>query len=199
MGSRRPTRRQRLVTGLAVSVLAAGVHMGAAAAEPPAVTVEEQQGLYVVATRFLVAQPRSVAVAVLTDYETIPHFMPDVRRSIVLERGERYALVEQEAVSRLLMFSKRVHLVLEVREAGGGIISFRDLCGWSFAIYEGRWRLSDTADGVAIEYELRAQPAFDVPAFLVRRLLERDAERMIEALQAEIAARQTGERPEPRS
>src|SRR4051812_16099780 len=73
-------------------------------------TVREQKGVYTVAARFLVDQPASVALTVLSDYEQIPRFMPDVRTSVVRDRGTGWAVVEQEAESRLMMFSKRIHL-----------------------------------------------------------------------------------------
>ncbi len=56
--------------------------MGLAAATPPPppdVTVAARDGLYHVTATFRIAQPASVAFAVLTDYEQIPRFMPDVR------------------------------------------------------------------------------------------------------------------------
>jgi hypothetical protein len=78
--------------------------------------------------RFVVDQPAAVALAVLTDYEQIPRFMPDVRTSIAWERAIRSAVVEQDAVSSVMMFSKRVHLVLEIEEQPDALI-FRDRCG----------------------------------------------------------------------
>jgi len=46
-------------------------------------------------------------------YESIPRFMPDVTRSVVRARQPGRAIVEQEAVSRVALFVKRVRLVLE--------------------------------------------------------------------------------------
>jgi len=40
-----------------------------------------------------------------------------------------------------------------------------------------------------VTYELSAKPSFDVPEFLLKRLLKRDASQMIERLKAEVAAR----------
>jgi hypothetical protein len=102
----------------------------------PSVTVREARGVYAVSARFQVAEPPAVALAVLTDYENIPRFLPDVTSSVVRERSERRAVVEQEAVSRMMMFSKKVHL---------------------------------------ITYELTAKPSFDVPEFILKRLLKRDS------------------------
>lgn len=152
------------------------------------VTVEEAQGTYAVAAQFEVPQPPSHALAVLTDYEHIPRFMPGVRTSIVRERSAGRVVVEQEAVSRMMMFSKRIHLLLEVREEGD-TLRFRDAAGHSFSTYEGTWHLSELSGRTVVTYELRAKPNFDVPGFLLGRLLRRDARQMIDSLRAEIAAR----------
>jgi carbon monoxide dehydrogenase subunit G len=152
-----------------------------------AVTVREERGVYSVAARFQVPQSPALALAVLTDYEHIPRFMPGVETSIVLERRTGLVVVEQEAVSHLMMFSKRVHLVLEVTE-GADTLRFRDRSGRSFARYEGSWQLCEENGQTVILYDLTAQPSFDVPQFLLRRLLKRDAGLMIAGLRREIAA-----------
>jgi carbon monoxide dehydrogenase subunit G len=162
-----------------------------ASAQPSAqsVSVHEQRGTYSVVARFAVEQPPAVALAVLTDYEQIPRFMPGVRTSTVLERTTGRTVVEQEAVSSIMMFSKRVHLVLEIDEHPDAVV-FRDRCGRSFARYEGAWRMVAAGDGrTIITYELTADPAFDIPGFVLKRLLRRDSAEMIERLQHEIAAR----------
>jgi ribosome-associated toxin RatA of RatAB toxin-antitoxin module len=151
-------------------------------------TVREDQGVYRVTARFLIDQPRSAALAVLTDYEEIPRFMPDVRTSVVRERAVGRVVVEQEAVSGVMMFSKRVHLVLEIEEQLDALI-FRDRSGRSFVRYEGAWRLSEQDGQTAITYELTAEPSFDVPGFMIKRIVRRDAAQMIDHLQREIAAR----------
>jgi hypothetical protein len=163
---------------------------GAMAGEGPAptVTVREARGVYAVSARFHVPQPPLVALAVLTDYEHIPRFLPDVTSSVVRERSASGAVVEQEAVSRMMMFSKTVYLLLEITEEGTAI-RFRDLCGRSFAHYEGAWRVTASGTGSDIGYELTAKPSFDVPEFILKRLLKRDSTRTIERLSAEIAAR----------
>jgi carbon monoxide dehydrogenase subunit G len=158
------------------------------AGSAPAVTVREERGVYSVAARFQVPQSTALALAVLTDYEQIPRFMPGVETSIVLERASGLVIVEQEAVSHLMMFSKRVHLVLEITE-GADTVRFRDRSGRSFVRYEGTWRLCEENGQTVILYKLTAEPSFDVPQFLLKRLLRRDAGQMIDGLRREIAAR----------
>jgi ribosome-associated toxin RatA of RatAB toxin-antitoxin module len=176
------------VTTIALLVIAliASAAPRAEAMDQPDVTVREQDGIYRVAATFSVAQSASAVFDVLTGYEQIPRFMPDVRSSRVIERGEGRAVVEQEAVARVMMFSKRIHLVLDISEAAERI-EFRDRCGESFAHYEGSWNISTKGARAVVTYELSAKPAFDVPEFLLRRLLKRDAQTMIRRLQDEIA------------
>ena len=168
---------------------------GAVLAGPPAapqLTVAERDGAYHVAAGFAVQEPLHAVMSVLTDYARIPKFMPDVKLSKVLERNGGSLLVEQEAVSRFMLFSKRVHLILDVQEEAGSI-RFRDRCGNSFVSYEGAWLVSEHDSLTVVDYHLTAKPAFDVPAFVLKRLLKRDALVMIERLQTEIAARAAGQ------
>lgn len=154
----------------------------------PTITVREEQGVYFVDARFHVAEPPATALAVLTDYERIPLFMPTIRKSVVRERSDSRVLVEQQAVSKLLMFSRTMHLVLEISEEADAL-HFTDLCGASFEQYEGSWQMAVHDGRTEIRYELRAEPSFDVPEFLLKRVLRRDSRDMIAALQREMAAR----------
>lgn len=177
---------RRLLCGL---LLAAVVGAAANAASPgPDVRVHEDKGIYRVAARFEVPQPPAAVLAVLTDYEAIPRFMPDLRRSIVRERDGARVVIEQEAVSTLMFFSRRVHLTLLVHEADDAV-RFTDVSKRSFSEYTGAWRLEPHAAGTVVAYELTAKPAFSVPEFVLVRLLKRDAHEMIDRLREAIAAR----------
>src|SRR4029453_3312487 len=131
-----------------------------------------------VAASFVTPQSSAAAQDVLTDYEAIPRFMPDVRTSRIVERRATSIVVEQEAIARVLVFSRRIHLLLEVH-AEPGRIRFRDRCGQGFTRYEGMWTLSERDGHAVVTYELVARPGFGVFEFLLTRLLARDADRMI--------------------
>jgi carbon monoxide dehydrogenase subunit G len=179
--------RNTLLVVLTV-LLAGGPAFAAGPSDAPVVQVSETNGVYSVSARFTVTEMPGDVLAVLTDYAQIPRFMPGIRTSIVHERAEGRAVVEQEAVSKLMMFSKRVHLMLDVREMNGGM-TFRDRCGQSFKQYEGSWRVSREGTLTTVLYELKADPTFDVPEFMLKRLLKRDSGEMIEQLQREVARR----------
>ena len=192
MASKAPMFRKNTSGGLVLTAAALFLLLQAALAvaeqSPASLTVREEKGVYTVVARFLVDQPPSLALTVLTDYEQIPRFMPDIRTSIVRERTTGRVVVEQEAVSGVMLFSKRVHLVLEIEEQPDAVV-FRDRCGVSFVRYEGAWRVSLQNGQTAITYELTAEPSFDVPRFMLKRLFRRDSAEMIKRLQREIATR----------
>jgi len=167
-----------------------GAQIAASDAHEPSrdVVVLEARGVFHVTARFDVPQSAPTAHAVLTDYEQIPRFMPDVKRSIVRERFPDGVIVEQEAVAHMMMFSRRIYLLLHVHMTDRAI-RFHDSSGRSFEQYEGAWQLAPQMGGTSITYELTARPSFDVPEFLLKRLLKRDAQRMIDQLRTEIAAR----------
>jgi ribosome-associated toxin RatA of RatAB toxin-antitoxin module len=174
---------------LCAALIAAGGNApGAFPGEPAVVTVSETGGVYKVTAAFAVTEPAHTVMAVLTDYARIPKYMPDVEISRVLERTPNGAVIEQEAVSRFLMFSKRVHLVLDVRE-GADLLHFRDRCGQSFESYEGTWLITQHDSLTVVDYQLSARPAFEVPGFVLKRLLKRDAAQLIDRIKAEIARR----------
>lgn len=152
------------------------------------VSLLQDGNVFTVTATFDVPHAASVVAAVLTDYEHISRFMPDVTKSVVVERGEGRAVVEQEAVARLMLFSKRVHLLLDV-EQEEDVIRFRDRGGRSFSRYDGSWRIATVNGRTTITYELTARPSFDVPDFILGRLLKRDARKMIEGLRREMARR----------
>jgi ribosome-associated toxin RatA of RatAB toxin-antitoxin module len=178
-------RRFVMITVLSICI---GASASAGAQVDPTITVTEAVGVYRVSAVFSVPQETQSVVAVLTDYAAIPRFMPEVRFSNVIERSDDRVVVEQEAVARFLMFSKKVHLVLEVQQQGN-TIRFRDRCGKSFTRYQGTWTVVEREGQSQVTYELQAHPSFDVPEFLLKRLLKRDADQMIERLKIEIGAR----------
>jgi ribosome-associated toxin RatA of RatAB toxin-antitoxin module len=171
-------------------ILASGAGLVRAQAPAPSqVLVAEERGVYSVKATFTVPQSAETVLAVLTDYAAIPQFMPQVRTSIVREQAAGRVVVEQEAVARFLMFSRRIHLILQVNEAPSAI-TFADLCGRSFHQYAGTWEFERVNGLTRVRYTLTAKPAFAVPELLLGRLLKRDANQMVAGLQREIARRE---------
>ena len=174
---------------LLLAAVAAAWTTTVGAAQAPVVAVRSNgDGVYAISARFSVPEPASVVQEVLTDYPNIPRFMPTVRTSRIVEQTDGRVRLEQEAVSKFMMFSRTVHLVLDVEESEGAI-RFRDDCHKSFAVYDGSWTITPQVNGAELVYELTAKPVFSVPGMVLKRLLERDSRDMIDGLRAEISLR----------
>ena len=186
-GGRRAPRLPR-VLAIAALLLGPGLTAAGASEGGTPVTVTRVDGAYVVQARFSVPQSTAEVIAVLTDYDGIPRFLPGIRRSVVRSRQGARTMVEQEAVSRVLLFSRRVHLLLEIDESADALV-FRDTSGRSFERYEGAWRVSPAGHATLVRYELTARPAFSVPESVLIRLFRRDSRETIARLAAEIARR----------
>lgn len=182
--------RRLLIAAATLLLGVAATVRPALADERPDVAIGRDGDAYTVAARFRVPHPSALVLSVLSDYDDIPRFVPDVKKSAVIETRGAVRIVEQEAVSHVMMFSKRVRLQLVVEETSDSL-TFRDQLGTSFARYEGRWNLAACPDGTIVSYRLVAEPSFSVPGFLIRRLLSRDAGDMIDSLRAEMDARAT--------
>lgn len=178
----------RALLVLAFAAAVAPATAAAAGQAPPVVSVRAIDGVYTVEARFDIAAPPETVRDVLTDYAGIPRFMPDVHKSVVRERHGARVIVEQEATSKVLMFSKTVHLLLEVHE-GSDVLTFRDTCRKSFALYAGAWTFTPDRAGTSVTYTLTAKPAFSVPPFIIKRLLDSNARDTIDAIRAESVLR----------
>jgi carbon monoxide dehydrogenase subunit G len=173
----------------AVVLLLLGAGAGITTAEPVAVELARKGDAYVVEAAFEVRAPADVAWRVLTDYEGIATFVSSIRHSTIRERQPGRVVLEQQGVGKAWILSVPMHVVLEVREEDGRRLAFRDLCGKSFTIYEGRWEV-DEADGrTSVRYSLRADPTGRRPAMFARPAIRGSVRKLLEEVRAEILVR----------
>ncbi len=140
---------------------------------------------------FACVAPDSVVWNVLSDYEHIERFVKSVRSSRVEWRDHDHVMLRQDAVGSVLMFHRRVSVLLDVRETHGQRIRFRDVLGSDFASYVGEWRLAPDSSGTRVEYELATEPKGVVAQSMCRGVLTRTARDLLEQVRAEILPRMT--------
>jgi hypothetical protein len=132
---------------------------------------------------------REAAWEVLTDYGGISAFVPAVKRSRVAGGKPGEATVEQELAGGWLFFSRRVTLLLEVRETPPDSLRFEEVSGKDFASYAGEWTLEARDGGTFVTYHLRAEPKFHVPAFAVKSGFKSGARDLLRGIRAEMIRR----------
>jgi|SRR5882672_1804931 len=127
-----------------------------------------------------------VAWAVLTDYDHLAKFIPDMKTSRVVSREGNRVRVEQTGDVGFFFYKEPVNVVLEVREEPP-----RRITAWSVEGnvkgLETRYELDVSGKGVRLDYAGRFVPAFAIPPLigmpLVSRLIERRFRAMVEEIE----------------
>jgi ribosome-associated toxin RatA of RatAB toxin-antitoxin module len=119
---------------------------------------------------------------VLTDYERMPEFVPDLKKTKIVSRSGNRIILEQAGVARFMFFSRPINLVVQAYEEPMSSIDITLVTG-DMKVYVCRWAITPTADGgTRVDYAGRMVPKFYVPSMLGSNLLRTDIERMMQAV-----------------
>jgi Polyketide cyclase / dehydrase and lipid transport len=129
---------------------------------------------------------------VLTDYDHLAAFVPDLELSRVLSRERNSALVEQKGAARLLILSYSMDVQLAVTEYPQERVESRAVAG-NFREMRNIYTLEVHQGRVLLRYSGRMVPDFFVPPLIGTYVLRRSVESMFRALVDEIERGQ-GER-----
>lgn len=146
------------------------------------VDTEDMKVFEVAATGSVAAAPATVW-KILTDYERMPDFVPDMQMSHVLSRNGNHVVVEQFGVARFLFIKRDIHLVVQVIEQPMSMIDIGLITG-DMKLYNCRWELVPIPEtgGTRILYSGRLSPRFYVPGMLGSNLIRSDIEHMMSAV-----------------
>jgi ribosome-associated toxin RatA of RatAB toxin-antitoxin module len=136
----------------------------------------------VTATGTVRAAPEAVW-KILTDYERMPEFVPDMQKSKVITRAGNLAVVEQYGEARFLFFKRPIFLVVNVSEQPMTSIDISLVTG-DMKIYKCRWEMVPLPEtgGTRINYTGTLVPKFYVPGMLGANIIRSDIERMMTAV-----------------
>ncbi len=119
---------------------------------------------------------------VLTDYEAMPEFVPDLKKNKVMSRTGNRVIIEQAGVARFLFLSRPIHLVVQAAEEPITAIDITLVTG-DMKIYACRWEMTALPDGgTRVAYTGKMVPKFYVPGMLGSNIIRRDIERMMKAV-----------------
>ena len=141
----------------------------------------DEQVFEVTASGVVRASPAAVW-KVLTDYEAMPEFVPDLKKSKVMSRTGNRVIIEQAGVARFLFLSRPIHLVVQAAEEPISAIDITLVTG-DMKVYACRWEMTALADGgTRVSYRGKMVPKFFVPGMLGSNIIRRDIERMMKAV-----------------
>lgn len=140
---------------------------------------------------FVHVTPRQ-AWQVLTDYDHLTDFVPDLVRSQVLSRSEHEATVEQVSRASFLFLSHTVRMVVHIDEQPFSAIDVALVSG-DMRHYRAHWGLEEVTrrgeNGTLITYSGELAPKFYLPPLVGHSLVQAQVQKMVAAVVAEIEKR----------
>jgi ribosome-associated toxin RatA of RatAB toxin-antitoxin module len=145
----------------------------------------------ITATGFVRATQRQ-AWNVLTDYDRLHEFVPDLQSSTLLSRDGRVAVVEQHSHAVFLFLSQSVHLVVRITEQPDSIIDVSLIDG-DMKSYSAHWELMPATEegvpGTRVNFAGTMEPDFFVPPLIGNAIVQVNVKKMVEAVLHEIERR----------
>ena len=137
--------------------------------------------------------------AVISDYDRLAEFIPDMHSSRVIRRDGDQVLVEQTGEFGFLFFRQPIEVRLSVAESPPRRIVAHAV-GGNLQSLEGRYAVDSLPGGeVRLSYSARLVPGFQVPPFVSRMAVRSTMARQFQALVQEIVRRDLSARAEARS
>ena len=152
-------------------------------------TAEHNEAITVNASAVMQVR-RATAWSVISDYDHLADFVPDMQSSRVLQRDGNQVLLEQKGSLGFLFFRQAIEVRLAVTEWPQQRIAAHAI-GGNLKQMDGSYTLETQADGrVRLAYSARLVPAFAIPPLVGKPVLRQLLKRQFKALVDEIQRRE---------
>ncbi|MFS8797431.1 SRPBCC family protein [Synechococcus sp. O70.2] len=132
--------------------------------------------------RILIPVERRQVWQVLTDYDHLAEFIPNLVESRLLGSQNGRKLVRQVGSQQVLFARFSAAVVLAIEEVFPHQLRFQEVEG-DFLIFEGFWELADWLEQqTLLTYHLQVQPPRRMPVGLVERRIRRDLALNLQAI-----------------
>ena len=126
---------------------------------------------------------------VLTDYENLSRFIPNLSTSELIQRQGQTVRLQQVGSQQLLGLRFSAQVQLELTEfPQDGLLQFRMVKG-DFRRFEGSWQIRQRPDGSSLLYELTVQGCLGMPIALIEERLRDDLSSNLKAVVLEAHRR----------
>lgn len=184
------------IVRLLIVTLATLVTMSPGVQASPRVSVSIQRNgdVFDIDAVLLAPVPLDVAWEVLTDFESMEKFVPNVQASRIVARDGNRLTIEQNGVARFgpLRFSFASERIVELTPRT--LIRSTQTRG-NMTRLESLTRFSPTPDGTRLDYHVDVEPDTMFPAALTQRFLVHEIEEQFEAIVREMVRRLEARRP----
>jgi ribosome-associated toxin RatA of RatAB toxin-antitoxin module len=130
-----------------------------------------------ISAKVQIPQPVEQIWKVLTDYEALPDFLPNLAKSRLIEHPNGGIRLEQVGSQRLLNFNFSARVVLDLEECFPKEINFRMVEG-DFKGFSGSWYLEPYSlgkyVGTNLSYTIQVWPKLTMPVGIIENRLSKD-------------------------
>jgi ribosome-associated toxin RatA of RatAB toxin-antitoxin module len=190
-----PARARWLAVVLCLAAAPAAPQEPAPGRDGVVIEVSRERDAYRIRAAADIPPDRAAAWRVLTDYERLTDFVPDLHASRVLAREGARVTVEQKGEARLWIFRIPIEVRFIAEEQPYETVTSRAVAG-SFRELTGRYELQPQGGALRLIYTGRLVPDFGMPPFidsaLVRALIRRQFAAMVEEIRRRAAATAAG-------
>ena len=152
------------------------------------VNADSDWGVVTIKADMLVPADAKTAWQVLTDYDNLARFVPEMESSRVISKPGQPKRVEQQGKSGILSFLVPEYIVLQMDEKPVEQIRFKAITG-SVNSMRGEWRIVGTGNQVRVLYNARIIPLLPLPPLIGTSMIEDDVESKLSAVRREMVRR----------
>ncbi len=145
-----------------------------------------------VQVQLLVAAPSKVAWEVLTDFEHIASFVPNMVSSQIISAPGEPLRVEQKGGTSFFLFSFPIQSVLEIDSRTSQGLRFHSISG-NLHDMIGNYRIEEINEGTRIFYQAQFKPDFWVPPLVSVGIMRNEIKNQFDGLAKEIERRYTAQ------
>jgi carbon monoxide dehydrogenase subunit G len=153
------------------------------------VRVERSGDHFTVDLSLYVPVPPALAWGVLTDFDRMAGFVPNLVSSDVMERHESVLKIRQKGVSRFGIFSTNFESIQETQLTEQREIRAHGISG-DFKRMDSVMQLAPEGNGTRLTYHADVQPDFWFPPFIGPVMARRDVAEQFSAMLSEMLRRQ---------
>lgn len=143
--------------------------------------------MYRIVSSGTVAAAPAVVWRILTDYNSMADYVPDMKSARVVSRDGDKVIIEQHGAARFLFFSRDIQLLVQVHEQAPDRLDVSLIDG-DMKVYRCSWQLLPVGStgGTRLLYRATIEPKFYVPGMVGASLVRKDIRKMMAAVLARL-------------
>jgi len=142
--------------------------------------------VYQIASSGTVAASPAAVWRILTDYNRMAEYVPDLTSARIVSRNGDKVIIEQQGAVRLLFVSHPIRLVVQAHEQAPRKVDVTLVDG-DMQVYRTSWELLPAAaGGTTVRYTATIAPNFYVPGIIGANLVRKDIAAMMAAVLARL-------------